>query len=395
MPNGNSDVQYTVFKAKGRPTYVVQWRDPITNKAKTKSTGETTKKRALIAAGDILAQVNADRFDSTKPATWGELADRYRDEHLVAKSLGTRQAAESLFKLITTVVDPHLAKTLDEQQIAKLWKHLREQKRSPNTIGKYQRSLKAVLRWAHKRRLITRLPSVDVHQTDSAKGRPLTGEEVDRLHDRCRKMHGDRAESWIHLMRGIELSGLRISEAMNLTWDDPRRIWIDSSGEHPLMIIPASYQKSKKHTESPLSPEFIEFLEQTPADERTGFVFNPQAERPGACNYERPSVHRASRIIAETGREAGIIVKHDTELNDDGSLRDRHEYASAHDLRRTFGYRWATRIQPQVLMLIMRHSNIATTMQFYAQLKASDAARAMAEAAANGSHSRRSPVQSR
>jgi len=36
--------------------------------------------------------------------------------------------------------------------------------------------------------------------------------------------------------------------------------------------------------------------------------------------------------------------------------RDTNKYASAHDLRRSFGTRWAKRVMPVVLQKLMRHS---------------------------------------
>ena len=45
--------------------------------------------------------------------------------------------------------------------------------------------------------------------------------------------------------------------------------------------------------------------------------------------------------------------------------RDTGKCASAHDLRRAFGQRWAARIMPQILMQLMRHEDISTTMKFY------------------------------
>jgi integrase len=41
------------------------------------------------------------------------------------------------------------------------------------------------------------------------------------------------------------------------------------------------------------------------------------------------------------------------------------KYASAHDLRRSFGQRWASRVMPQVLMELMRHESIETTLRYY------------------------------
>ncbi len=41
------------------------------------------------------------------------------------------------------------------------------------------------------------------------------------------------------------------------------------------------------------------------------------------------------------------------------------KYASAHDLRRSFGSRWAERVMPAVLQALMRHESIETTLRYY------------------------------
>ena len=41
------------------------------------------------------------------------------------------------------------------------------------------------------------------------------------------------------------------------------------------------------------------------------------------------------------------------------------KYASAHDLRRAFGERWAARIMPAQLRELMRHESIETTLRYY------------------------------
>ena len=47
----------------------------------------------------------------------------------------------------------------------------------------------------------------------------------------------------------------------------------------------------------------------------------------------------------------------------DGAAEGKN--AGAHDLRRSFGERWASRIMPQTLMEPMRHEDIDTTMKYY------------------------------
>lgn len=46
------------------------------------------------------------------------------------------------------------------------------------------------------------------------------------------------------------------------------------------------------------------------------------------------------------------------------------KYASAHDFRRTFGMRWATRMMPAKLMDFMRHESIETSLRFYVGIHA-------------------------
>ena len=56
------------------------------------------------------------------------------------------------------------------------------------------------------------------------------------------------------------------------------------------------------------------------------------------------------------------------------------KYATAHDLRRSFGERWSTRLMPQTLMQLMRHESIDTTMRYYVGRNANTTADAVWEA---------------
>jgi integrase len=56
------------------------------------------------------------------------------------------------------------------------------------------------------------------------------------------------------------------------------------------------------------------------------------------------------------------------------------KYASLHDLRRSFGERWALRVMPTVLMDLMRHESIQTTMKHYVGQTAQTTADIVSEA---------------
>lgn len=72
---------------------------------------------------------------------------------------------------------------------------------------------------------------------------------------------------------------------------------------------------------------------------------------------------RISEFIAVLGEKAEIVVNSATS-----------KYASIHDLWRAFGTRWASRVKPTVLQLLMRHANIGTTMAFYVEQDAGEVA---------------------
>lgn len=112
----------------------------------------------------------------------------------------------------------------------------------------------------------------------------------------------------------------------------------------------------------PLSPEFVRFLKQTPEAIREGYVFNPAPARADKKG-QRLGEQQVGRIIGLTGKIAKVKV-HTHAKTGKGKMD------SAHDLRRSFGLRWAQRVMPQVLMELMRHESIETTMTYYVGVNA-------------------------
>ena len=235
--------------------------------------------------------------------------------------------------------------------------------------------LKAALRWANRVGLLAKAPSIEMPKraSETMKGRPVTAEEFDRMIDAVPKVVGEAdAALWKRFLRGLWLSGLRISEALALAWDDQGSLRVDLTGKRPMLWIPAALEKGNTERLLPITPDFAEFLFATPEDERTGFVF-PLPLYKG----ERPPRYRASHIVASIGGKAGVKVSTQTKT---GGVK----YASAHDLRRSFGERWAARVMPQVPRERMRHESVTTTMTFYVGRNAERTADAVWEAFEKG-----------
>ncbi len=119
-----------------------------------------------------------------------------------------------------------------------------------------------------------------------------------------------------------------------------------------------------------MSAEFAEWLLVRPEAEQTGRVFHPMPRR---VHGDRLGWQRVSVVICKIGRAAGVkVATHPT--------TGKVKYALAHDLRRSFGERWASRILPPDLMVLMRHESIDTTMKYYVGRNAQNTARVLWEA---------------
>ena len=92
--------------------------------------------------------------------------------------------------------------------------------------------------------------------------------------------------------------------------------------------------------------------------------------------------------MSEVGDKAGVVVN-----------RAEGKYASVHDLRRSFGTRWAARVKPATLQLLMRHRSIETTLKYYVAQDADEVAdelwREHSRAVARRTGNRKSGIRSR
>jgi integrase len=108
-----------------------------------------------------------------------------------------------------------------------------------------------------------------------------------------------------------------------------------------------------------MTPDFAEFVLETPKNERVGTVFKLRS----LIHGQLISAKRVGRIVSAIGEKAGVVVN-----KADG------KFASAHDLRRAFGTRWASRVKPATLQLLMRHESIETTLRYYVAQASDDIA---------------------
>jgi integrase len=98
---------------------------------------------------------------------------------------------------------------------------------------------------------------------------------------------------------------------------------------------------------------------QTPTDQRHGRVFEFHNRKTGEIGAVK--MQWASTVICDIGEAAKALVNRKA---------GKAKFASAHDLRRSSGQRWASRVMPQVLIELMRHKDISTILKYYVGINA-------------------------
>ena len=199
------------------------------------------------------------------------------------------------------------------------------------------------------------------------KGLPITEHEFDMMLQNTATVVGvNAASSWEYYLKGLWWSGLRLTESLELLWDDDSKLHVVFVGDDVMLRIPAELKEGNKDRLLTIAPEFAEFLLRTAQDHQIGLVFHPKAKR---VHGERLTEDRIPRVVSNIGEAANVVV-------DNVSMK----YASAHDLRRSFGERCASRVMPQELMELMRHESIEITLKYYVERNAQRTAKLLRKA---------------
>jgi integrase len=363
-------VKVYVVEFGNRPNFQLQWRDPITQRLRTKATnvprdGARSKKAAERLAGELEAQLMAGAGGIPSRLSWQEFRGRYEAEVVPGLAKRTAEKVKTVFDRLEEDLSPIRLWDLTEARLSHFAAGLRKAGLSESTLAGYLAHLKSALGWAVRQKLMPMRPAFPKIQRAKKynrrpmKGRPITLEEFERMLAAVPAVVGqEAAPEWCRYLRGLWASGLRLAESMDLWWDRPDRLYpVFPKGGRPMLHVPGELEKGNSDRLLPIAPEFALFLAETPEAERTGPVFPLTGRRRGQSG--RPLPHRVSEIVSEIGEKAGVKVYVDPKDP------ERVKYASAHDLRRAFGERWAARVMPPMLMELMRHESIETTLRYY------------------------------
>lgn len=356
------DVKVYVIN-KGRKNLYLRYTDPATGKLVEKSAKTNKHSKALMEAGSWQKELQSGRYQKPSRMTWEDFREHYAANALPALAESSGVTYEATLNVLERTCHPKRIADLTTATITRFATELRTQGLSEATVGRHLRQLKAIVRWANRQGLLNVLPEFDMPKRGKGakvmRGRAVTEEEFDRMIRAIPKVIDNAAAaSWKFYLRGLWESGLRLTESLVLRWDDaPGAIVVDLSGRRPMLRIPSEAEKANKDRLLPITPQFAKLLESVPERERRGRVFNLLA----ANGKSLPATRRlVGPIVSAIGKAAGVVVDERTK-----GKEIVRKFASAHDLRRAFGQRWASKVMPTVLRELMRHEDIGTTMKFY------------------------------
>lgn len=340
-------IKVYVSSDSSRSSLQLYYRDPATGKNVRKSAGTRRMAEAQRAASRLEEEINANR-QSFGGLNWEAFRVKFTDEHLVGKSRNTQSNfCHALNRFERDCGRPFDIREITGTVLSSWQRKLTASGLSPASVASNLRCMRVALNWATKVGLLQSAPRVMMPVGSKSRGRPVTLLEFVRLLKESRAVFPECPEEIVRLLKGIWLSGLRLDEATRLSWPD-------GAGEgdpvvhltgfkYPCIQWPEASHKARKSDMTPIPPDLARFLARQ--SNRTGRVFAVPL-----------AVKTIGKRLSQAGRTAEIRVS-------------KSKFVTAHDLRRTFGNRWALRVHPLVLRAMMRHTSMETTLRYYVDLR--------------------------
>ena len=340
-----------------RPNLVLAYIDPVSGKRKTKSAGTANEKDAWKAAAKWEEELRAGPHCPPSKVTWADFRKRYEEEHLASLAAASARNIPARLEPHGTALEPRQA--LQGQRSGPVnvpneaaGRRGSRKRASPASCEPSRRRC----RGAESVGMMADGPKVIMPK--GAKGRKmkggaLVGEQFDRMLAAVPKVRPKDTAEWVRYLTGLWLSGLRLAESVALSWDADAPFAVDLSGRRPAVPDQGRGAEVRPRRIDPHDARFCRVPVADPGCRAAGAgvpIEPGRRQHPAGRSPRRPD----SRQDRRQGRRLVNAV--------DGKT------ASAHDLRRTFGSRWARRVMPAILQKLMRHANVQTTMQFYVDL---------------------------
>lgn len=307
----------------------IRWKVPGTRKVKTESTGTSDPDKAERIRADREYELRHGTYAEPSAMPWERFADMTIEERFGGSRRATRTKARTVFGRFARLAKPLTLADVDARMLSRHAAQLRVAGKSVATIHSHLAYLKTALNWAARQGLIARAPAVDMPKLPTKIHiRTITLEDLERI-------MAVAPARWTPFLWTAWHTGMRRNELTVLDWDeDSGKPWVDL--QRKKIWLPAAFTKSDADQWLPMHPDLVKLL--LPLRRVDGRVF-------AVPN----SLNEVSRYFVMYAKKAGVKCK-------------------LHDIRRSFGTRYAPHVPAHVLQRLMRHSDIKTTMRYYANL---------------------------
>jgi integrase len=328
-----------------RPHLVLQWHDPDTGKRKSRSAETADPALAEDRRADLESDLNNGRYQEASRMTWERFRELFEAEYLPGVRPLTRDRYGDVFNCFEECCRPRLLAGITARTATAFLAAMRQRPgkargstgMAANTMDNYLMLLQTALRWAVRQKFLAALPEFPSVKVPKKRPQPVPVESFERLLAKA------PSEEWRALLLTGWLAGLRVGELYALEWEHSEAApWLDLAADR--IHFPAEFVKAVEDQWLPVDPELREALEALPRQGRKVFALT-------SARGSRMALSTVSDRIIRMAKKAGVKL-------------------TAHALRRGFGCRYAGKVPAQVLQRLMRHSDIHTTMGYYANVDA-------------------------
>lgn len=330
------------FKRKDRAYWYIRFFDQ-SGQLRTESTDTEDEQVAEAKRQDKESDLNNGRYRAPDGLGWGDFREAYETEALPSLAENSRTKRIQILNQFEEAIGPKHMKDLTHRAISRYTAKRQADKRAPTTVKADLAHLRSAFRWAKDQGMLSELPKFPAVKIPKGSNKVrlrvagrITLEEFERL------LMKAPSPSWKLILALAWYCGMRRAEAVNVCGEHIRL-------DDHVIEIPANKAGDEAATVF-ITAELDRVLRKRWPDGKIprGRLVTPD-EFPG-------DIRQVSKRFAVIARKAAVK----------GTGKDG--FCTLHDLRRSFGSRWAAKVPAQVLQRMMRHSHIATTLDYYADV---------------------------
>ena len=200
-------------------------------RGQTRSTKAATKREAERLAAVWEDELRSGRYKPASSITWEEFKQRYCEEGAATLSDSTLNLTNVAFGHIDRLARPARLRDLTEDSLSRWIRNMLDERRPVTTVATYCRQIRATLNRAVDIKLIGQAPKMRIPKVPAGdkqmKGRPIVLEEHERMLVAVEKVVDmPYVPLWRRYLTGLWSSGLRLGEAVSLSWERPADVTI-------------------------------------------------------------------------------------------------------------------------------------------------------------------------